>query len=90
MRWVRYLLLAASAGGAGWAIFILATQRVPTDGKWILSLGATLFVVNFFYLLRTQGRAFLLTRVVELWLEAKLGELQDRIDRAPGKKIDGA
>jgi hypothetical protein len=52
MRWMRYVLLAASLGGAGFARYGLMIESVSPEGTVGLALMTLLCVLNFSYLLR--------------------------------------
>ena len=80
MQLLRYLLLAASAGTAGFLIYVSITGRV--QAPWFVYGWAAACVVNFVYLLleRPPVGSIRLFRLVALWLDAKESELRARIN----------
>ena len=55
MRTLRYVLLVASLGGAGFAKFGLMTENVSPEGTLGLAVMILLCVLNFSYLIRNQS-----------------------------------
>jgi len=55
MRTLRYVLLVASLGGAGFAKFGLMTENVSPEGSLGLAVMILLCVLNFSYLIRNQS-----------------------------------
>jgi hypothetical protein len=55
MCWLRYILLAASLGGAGFARYGLMMESVSPEGTVGLAVMALLCVLNFSYLVRNAA-----------------------------------
>ena len=79
MQLLRYLLLVASAGTAGFLIYVSITERVHEP--WFVYGWAAACVLNFLYLLleRAPVGGIRLFRLVSLWLDARESELRARI-----------
>jgi len=91
MGWLRYLLLIASAGSAGFLIYVEATERGPLP--WYIYGWTAACILNFLYLLRvrpsgTGHKEVRLTRLVGLWLDAKEAELHGRAKSAQERDRD--
>jgi hypothetical protein len=79
---LRIILLFANAVLFAWLGYIVATDPEPaTDPQFVLACGVLIVLaLNFFYVLLANRP--LNWRVFRLWLDAKVSELRQRVDRS--------
>jgi hypothetical protein len=92
MRWLRYLLIAASLGTAAFLTYICVTEQV--HAPWTVASWIAASILNAGYLSwagppKITPRRFRILGLFGLWLDAKESELKARANRRDAPNDQG-